>query len=157
MSTIHILEANSVSPTSSKWPVQNIIYVGIVGSVMLAALLEWILWLLAFLYCLIKVYRKAEGRGKWGIRILAVINMVFFTLMRCIFLPIMVVTLPLPPQIVQYFPREMIRILQWFAFWSFAGLLTIPWLFCVYQLVTHSIGRTRRIKTVLDEYSAPKV
>lgn len=51
----------------------------------------------------------------------------------------------------------MVSFLQWFAFWSFAGLLTIPWLFCVYQLVTHSVGRTKRIKTVLDEASAPKV
>lgn len=69
----------------------------------------------------------------------------------------MVVTLPLPPQIVQYFPHEMVSILQWFAFWTFSGLLTIPWLFCVYQLVTHSLGRTKRIKHVLDEHSAPKV
>ncbi|KAF2503159.1 hypothetical protein BU16DRAFT_521765 [Lophium mytilinum] len=51
----------------------------------------------------------------------------------------------------------MVSFLQWFAFWSFAGLLIIPWLLCVYQLVTHSIGRTTRIKTVLDESSAPKV
>lgn len=69
----------------------------------------------------------------------------------------MVVTLPLPSQVTKYFPQEMVDFLQWFAFWSFAGLLTIPWLFCVYQLVTHSVGRTRRIKSVLDEASAPKV
>lgn len=69
----------------------------------------------------------------------------------------MIVTLPLPSQVTQYFPQDMVTILQWFAFWSFAGLLTIPWLLCVYQLVTHSIGRTKRIKTVLDENSAPKV
>lgn len=69
----------------------------------------------------------------------------------------MVVTLPLPPQVTKYFPVSMVSFLQWFAFWSFAGLLTIPWLFCVYQLVTHSVGRSRRIKTVLDEASAPKV
>jgi chitin synthase len=76
---------------------------------------------------------------------------------RCIFLPVMVVTLPLPNQVTQYFPEKVVVFLQWFAFWSFASLLTIPWLFCVYQLVTHSIGRTKRIKTVLDELSAPKV
>lgn len=69
----------------------------------------------------------------------------------------MVVTLPLPSQIVKYWPEEMVVILQWFAFWSFAGLLTIPWLFCVYQIVTHQLGRTKRIKQVLDEVSAPKV
>lgn len=79
------------------------------------------------------------------------------TCASAIFLPIMVVTLPLPPQVVKYFPTEMVDFLQWFAFWSFAGLLTIPWLFCVYQLVTHSVGRSRRIKSVLDETSAPKV
>jgi len=144
-------------PVTAAWPVQDIVYVAIVGSVMLAALLEWILWLLAFLYCLTKVFQKADGKGRWGIRILAVANMVFFVAMRCVFLPIMVVTLPLPAQIVQYFPERMISILQWFAFYSFAGLLTVPWLFCVYQLVTHNVGRKRRIKTVLDEYSAPKV
>ena len=69
----------------------------------------------------------------------------------------MVVTLPLPSQVVKYFPFEMVQYLQWFAFWSFAGLLIIPWLFCVYQLTTKSVGRTRRIKHVLDEESAPKV
>ena len=35
--------------------------------------------------------------------------------------------------------------------------LTIPWLFCVYQLVTHNLGRTRRVKQALDDASAPKV
>lgn len=152
------LSTESGAPSvNSPWPVKDIIYVSLVGAVILAAVLEWILWLLAFLYCLAKVYQKANGEGKWGIRILAVCNMVFFLAMRCIFLPIMVATLPLPSQIVRYIPREMISILQWFAFWSFAGLLTVPWLFCVYQLVTHNVGRTRRIRTVLDESSAPKV
>jgi chitin synthase len=74
-----------------------------------------------------------------------------------IFLPIMVVTLPLPSQITRHFPEELVSFLQWFAFWSFSALLTIPWLFCVYQLVTNSLGKHRRIKEVLDETSAPKV
>ncbi|KAI1394047.1 glycosyltransferase family 2 protein [Hypoxylon trugodes] len=121
---------------------------------MLAALLEWFLWLSAFLYCLVKVFQKAEH---WTIRVLAIIIGIFFTGLRFIFLPIMIVTLPLPSQITQYWPPDMVDILQWFAFWSFAGLLTIPWLFCVYQLVTHQLGRTKRVKEVLDEVSAPKV
>lgn len=69
----------------------------------------------------------------------------------------MVVTLPLPAQVTQYFPDYMVSFLQWFGFWSFAALLTVPWLFCVFQLVTHQLGRTKRIKQVLDEQSAPKV
>ncbi|KAI1100114.1 glycosyltransferase family 2 protein [Jackrogersella minutella] len=136
------------------WPVHEIIYTAIVGVVMLAAVLEWFLWLAAFLYCLVKVFHKAEH---WTIRVLAIIIAILFTGLRFIFLPIMIVTLPLPSQITQYWPPDMVDILQWFAFWSFAGLLTIPWLFCVYQLVTHQLGRTKRVKEVLDEVSAPKV
>lgn len=145
---------NGVPDITDPWPVKDIVYVGIVGTVMLAAFLEWFLWVAAFVYCLVKVYQKAETVS---VKILAVIITIVFVAFRAIFLPIMVVTLPLPPQVTQYFPVTMVSFLQWFAFWSFAGLLTIPWLFCVYQLVTHSVGRKKRIKTVLDEASAPKV
>ncbi|KAF2732151.1 BcCHSVII, class VII chitin synthase [Polyplosphaeria fusca] len=147
-------DENGVIAITDKWPTKDIVYVAIIGTVMLAALLEWFLWLAAFLYCLVKVFQKAEN---WSVRILSVLMMILFTAFRAIFLPIMVVTLPLPPQVTKYFPSAMVDFLQWFAFWAFAGLLTIPWLFCVYQLVVHSIGRTKRIKTVLDEASAPKV
>ena len=139
------------------------------GFVLSAAFLEWFLWLAAFLYCLVKVFQKAEH---WTIRVMAVLMMIGFTMLRsaaekscqdncsplyrCIFLPVMVVTLPLPPQITSKFPHVMVWFLQWFAFYSFAGLLIVPWLFCIYQLVVNSIGRTKRIKTALDEESAPK-
>lgn len=145
---------NGVPAITEPWPVKDIVYVAIIGTVMLAAFLEWFLWLAAFLYCLVKVYQKAENIS---VKVLAIIMMVLFTLLRAIFLPIMVVTLPLPARVTQYFPLVMVTFLQWFAFWSFSALLTIPWLMCVYQLVTHSIGRTKRIQTVLDEASAPKV
>ncbi|KAK4156233.1 BcCHSVII, class VII chitin synthase [Chaetomidium leptoderma] len=137
-----------------EWPVREIVYTAIVGAVMLAAFLEWFLWMAAFNYCLWKVFRKAEH---WTVRVLAVLVGVVFTLLRSIFLPIMIVTLPLPAQIGRIWPQAMVSVLQWFAFWSFAGLLTIPWLFCIYQIVTHQLGRTKRIKQVLDEVSAPKV
>lgn len=69
----------------------------------------------------------------------------------------MIVTLPLPAQVTQYFPQDMVSFLQDFAFWSFAGLLTIPWLLCVYQLVTKPLGRVKRIKDNLTETTAPKI
>ncbi|KAF6843106.1 chitin synthase d [Colletotrichum musicola] len=136
------------------WAPKDIVYTSIVGLVMLAAILEWFLWIAAFVYCLWKVFIKAEH---WTIRVLAVVLAILFTCFRAIFLPIMIVTLPLPSVVVQLWPEQMVIGLQWFAFWSFAGLLTIPWLFCVYQLVTNQLGRTKRIKQVLDEVSAPKV
>ena len=46
---------------------------------MLLALLEWFLWLAAFMYCLIKVYQKAEH---WSVKVLALVVGIFFTLLR---------------------------------------------------------------------------
>ena len=46
---------------------------------MLAAFLEWFLWLAAFLYCLVKVFQKAEH---WTVRLLAVVVSIIFTLLR---------------------------------------------------------------------------
>ena len=69
----------------------------------------------------------------------------------------MIVTLPLPAKLTQYFPQRLVIIFQLFAFWAFAALLIIPWLFCVYRVVTNSLGRTRRVKKALDDRTAPKV
>ncbi len=49
---------------------------------MLAALLEWFLWIAAFLYCLGKVFVKAEH---WTVRVLAVLVGTVFTLLRYVF------------------------------------------------------------------------
>lgn len=49
---------------------------------MVAAFLEWILWLAAFLYCLVKVFQKADH---WSIRVLAVIMMALFSFFRYLF------------------------------------------------------------------------
>lgn len=57
----------------------QIVYCSIMGVVMLAALLEWFLWLAAFLYCLVKVFQKAD---KWHIRVLSVIMMLLFSALR---------------------------------------------------------------------------
>lgn len=46
---------------------------------MLAAFLEWFLWLAAFCYCLCKAYRKAD---RWHSKVLAVLMMAFFVSFR---------------------------------------------------------------------------
>ncbi|PYH98525.1 chitin synthase D [Aspergillus ellipticus CBS 707.79] len=135
------------------WPTKDIVYVSILGPLLLAALLEWFLFLAAFVYCLAKVYQKADH---WSIRVLAVIMMILFSLFRGIFLPVMIAILPLPPQVTQYFPSQFVAALQWFAFWAFSALLTIPWLFCVNRFVIGSLGRTKRVKEALDDRTAPK-
>ena len=65
--------------------------------------------------------QKAEN---WSVRVLAVANMIFFVAMRCVFLPIMVVTLPLPSQVVRVFPEDVVGILQWV---SEVGDLRLPY------------------------------
>lgn len=99
-----------MSDPTPLWPTADIIYVSIIGSIMLAALLEWILWLLAFLFCLGKVVQKAET---WSVRVLAGVNMLFFVAMRGVFLPVMIVTLPLPEVVVEGFPGRVRGLLQW--------------------------------------------
>ena len=69
----------------------------------------------------------------------------------------MLVTLPLPGRITQYFPTTLVDILQKFAFYTFACLLTIPWLFCVYRVIIVPLGRKKRMKHTLNEHSAPKI
>ncbi|KIX96222.1 uncharacterized protein Z520_08000 [Fonsecaea multimorphosa CBS 102226] len=51
----------------------------------------------------------------------------------------------------------MTSVLQEFAFYSFAAMLVIPWLFCVYRLVVVPLGRQKRVKYPLNELTAPKV
>jgi chitin synthase len=46
---------------------------------MIAALLEWFLWIAAFMYCLVKVFQKAEH---WTIRVLAILIGIAFILLR---------------------------------------------------------------------------
>jgi chitin synthase len=75
---------------------------------------------------------------------------------RLAFLPVMIVTLPLPPQLSHHIPEYLAQDLQWFAFWSFTTLLVGPWLACIYQLVTSSLGRKKKIKEALDDRTAPK-
>jgi chitin synthase len=68
----------------------------------------------------------------------------------------MLVTLPLPPQVTIWLPLEIVRGFQIYAFWAFSVLLVGPWLFCVYGLATNSLGRSKKIKRVLDDRTAPK-
>ncbi|EME47734.1 glycosyltransferase family 2 protein, partial [Dothistroma septosporum NZE10] len=149
-------QRNGVPSVTAPWPTADIIYVAFVAPVMLMALLEWWLLLLGFLYCFWKVYRKADEH-KWRVRTMAVLQAAWLIIIRLIFLAVMLVTLPLPAQVVQYFPPKMVSILQWFAFYTFAGLLVIPWLLCVFHLTTHYVGRKKRTRAVLDSRTAPKV
>lgn len=57
----------------------QIVYIILVMPFMLAAFVEWFLWLAAFLFCLVKVFQKAEH---WSTRFLAVIMMIVFTALR---------------------------------------------------------------------------
>ena len=76
---------------------------------------------------------------------------------RGVFLPVMIVTIPLPDRITHYFPGVAVHALQEFAFYAFAVLLTVPWLVVVFQIIVHPIGRRKLVKYPLDEHIAPKV
>ncbi|KAA8611854.1 hypothetical protein PtrSN002B_003188 [Pyrenophora tritici-repentis] len=72
-------EDGSIPDITDPWPVKDIVYVAIIGGLMLAALLEWFLWVAAFLYCIVKVFQKAETIS---VRILSIFFGVMFFLLR---------------------------------------------------------------------------
>jgi len=51
---------------------------------MIAAFLEWFLWLAAFMYCLVKVFQKAEH---WSVRLLACVIALAFIALRYVVAP----------------------------------------------------------------------
>ncbi|KAJ9614666.1 hypothetical protein H2200_002803 [Cladophialophora chaetospira] len=136
------------------WSIPDIISISFIGPVVVAAFLESFLWVAAFLYCLSKAFAKADH---WSQKILAVLFSILFIILRGIFLPVMIATLPLPRHLIQYLPRTLVKVLQQFAFYSFAAMLVIPWLFCIYRVVLVPLGRAKRVKYPLDERTAPKV
>ncbi|KIW58415.1 hypothetical protein PV05_02937 [Exophiala xenobiotica] len=136
------------------WSIPDIVCLAVVGPLVLAAFLESFLWVAAFCYCLRKAYKKANH---WSQKLLAGIVTVAFVILRGVFLPIMLVTLPLPARLTQHFPSVMIDFFQQFAFYSFAVMLIVPWLLCVYRLIILPLGRTKLIKYPLNECTAPKI
>ncbi|KAK9457427.1 glycosyltransferase [Dipodascopsis uninucleata] len=136
------------------WTPLQIVYSTLVGILLLAALLEWVLWVAGFTYCLIKVFQKA---GRVSIRIMAILMIIGFLFMRLAFLPVMAVTTPLPKELRGYIPSIFSSVFQWFAFGTYSLLLVVPWLICVYHLVLNNIGKKSRIIGSLDESVAPKV
>ena len=76
---------------------------------------------------------------------------------RIAFIPIMIVILPLPPPMLIDVPSTAIYGLQWTAFWVLATVLVVPWLLCLYQLITNSVGRGLLVEHVFVADLAPKV
>jgi chitin synthase len=126
----------------------------LIAPILVAAFLESFLWVGAFLYCFAKAFMKANH---WSVRVLAVLFSILHIVMKGVFLPIMVVTLPLPRQIVQYFPEVLTGALRYVAFYSFAGMLIVPWLVCLYRVIVYPVGRHKRVRGSLNERTAPKV
>ncbi|KAM3548774.1 hypothetical protein MY1884_009035 [Beauveria asiatica] len=75
---------------ADKWQPKDMTYTSVVGTVMLMALLEWVMWLAASLYCLFKVFRKAEERS---VKVLSFIVGILFTLLRQVVTVLLCVTL----------------------------------------------------------------
>jgi chitin synthase len=56
----------------------QIVYISCVSPILVAAFLEWFLWLAAFFYCLSKAFKKAD---RWSQRALAfLLTLVFVTI-----------------------------------------------------------------------------
>lgn len=61
------------------WSTKDIVYTGIIGFLMILVIIEWTLWIVAFIYSLIKAYQKAD---RTSAKVLAVLVALTFTVLR---------------------------------------------------------------------------
>ncbi|KAI9045026.1 chitin synthase D [Aspergillus affinis] len=140
---------------AESWRTHDIVYLAVVTPVLLAAAFELLLLLAAFLYCLVKVFQKAD---RWSSQVLAVTMMVLILLFRGIFLPVLLFTIPFPRQVSRHWPPGLVTPVQWFALGAFTVLLAVPWSVCVARLIiTTSSRRPEKIKQAFANHTAPKV
>lgn len=76
---------------------------------------------------------------------------------RAVLLLTVAVIIPLPLRALKRLPDDAVQSLQWFVFWTFAMVLTVPWLLSVHQLLVQSVSCNGKAMKALDESMAPKL
>ncbi|KAK6537378.1 hypothetical protein TWF694_011566 [Orbilia ellipsospora] len=121
-----------------------------------AILVEWIVWLAAFLYCFYHCWIKAL-RSKDYIKVLLTMFMaIFFTILRLFFIPVLIVSIPMPATLRARLPYSWSSLLELVAFYAFTVLLLFPAAIIIFNMFNKSVGRKARYASLLHDDS-PKV
>ncbi|EPS36304.1 hypothetical protein H072_10202 [Dactylellina haptotyla CBS 200.50] len=121
-----------------------------------AILIEWIAWLVAFLYCFYHCWIKARRSRDYNKVILAVFMAILFTILRLFFIPVLIVSIPMPATLRARLPDSWATLLELIAFYAFVVLLLFPATIIIYNMFNKSVGRKSRYATLLHDDS-PKV
>ncbi|KAK6507730.1 hypothetical protein TWF481_006152 [Arthrobotrys musiformis] len=148
-------------PTSTPLPpiyftTGDVAFLAVGSPVFLAILVEWMAWLGAFLYCFYHCLVKAARSKDYGKVILTVFVSLLFTTFRVFFIPVLIVSIPLPASLRARFPVSWSNVLDLVAFYAFIVLLLVPAFMTIYNVFNRKIGRKSRYNTLLTD-DAPKV
>ncbi|KAF3316822.1 hypothetical protein TWF173_001485 [Orbilia oligospora] len=126
------------------------------GTVFLAIVMEWLAWLASFLYCFYHCWVKAFRSKDWIKVILTTFMTFIFTALRLFFVPVLIVSVPLPASIRAGLPDTWAPLLQLVAFYAFVVLLLFPGGIIIYNMFNKQVGRKARYANLLTDDS-PKV
>lgn len=74
-----VKDVSQNEPDDTDTDTVQIVYISCVSPILVAAFLEWFLWLAAFFYCLAKAFKKAD---RWSQRTLALLMFLIFLIIR---------------------------------------------------------------------------
>ncbi|KAJ6258269.1 Chitin synthase [Drechslerella dactyloides] len=129
----------------------------VLGSwIYLAILVEWVAWLLAFLYCFYHCLVKAIRSKDYTKIFLTVIITTLFTALRLFFIPVLIVSIPLPAALRARLPDSWATLLELIAFYAFVVLLLFPASIIIFNMFNRTIGRKALYASLLTD-DAPKI
>ncbi|KAF3161557.1 hypothetical protein TWF788_002461 [Orbilia oligospora] len=134
----------------------DIAFLAVGSPVYFAILLEWLAWLGAFLYCFYHCLVKAVRSKDYKKAILTIFMITLFVILRLCFIPVLVVSIPLPTSLRARLPGYWASLLELVAFYAFVVLLLLPTGFIIYNIFNKRVGRKARYASLLNDDS-PKV
>ncbi|KAK6343543.1 hypothetical protein TWF730_011133 [Orbilia blumenaviensis] len=126
------------------------------GMIFVAILMEWIAWLASFLYCFYHCWIKAFRSKDWVKVTLTTLMIILFIALRLFFIPVLIVSVPLPASIRARLPDSWATLLELVAFYAFVVLLLFPATIIIYNIFNKEVGRKARYASLLTD-DAPKV
>ncbi|KAK6525928.1 hypothetical protein TWF281_010971 [Arthrobotrys megalospora] len=134
----------------------DIAFLAVGSPIYLAILLEWVAWLGAFLYCFYHCLIKAARSRDYIKVVLTIVIAGLFTALRLFFIPVLIVSIPLPASLRARLPDYWASLLELIAFYAFVVLLLFPACIIIYNIFNKDVGRKARYASLLTD-DAPKV
>ncbi|KAK6346655.1 hypothetical protein TWF696_006774 [Orbilia brochopaga] len=145
-----------IAPPPIQFTAGDIAFLVLGSGIYIAILIEWVMWLVAFLYCFYHCWVKAL-RSKDSTKLLLTFFItILFTALRLFFIPVLIVSIPLPAALRARLPDSWATLLELIAFYAFVVLLLFPASIIIFNMFNKTIGRKALYASLLTD-DAPKI